>query len=75
MRNGLLATGRFLTMLPGFAVAPERYPFLRPLPVKLPDTRAAVAVVTLKNRALSPPALLFVDSLRAAVTRSRAKSK
>jgi DNA-binding transcriptional LysR family regulator len=74
MRNGLLATGRFLTMLPGFAVAPERYPFLRPLPVKLPDTRAAVAVVTLRNRALSPPALLFVDSLRAAVARSRAKT-
>jgi DNA-binding transcriptional LysR family regulator len=66
MRNRLLATGRYLTMLPGFAAARDRYPHLRTLPVQLPDTRAAVAVVTLKNRTLSPLALLFLDHLRAA---------
>ena len=70
MRNGLLATGRFLTMLPGFAVTGDRYPFLKKLPVKLSDTRAPVAVVTLKNRTLSPLALLFLDTLRAAARRS-----
>ena len=66
LRNSLLATGQFLTMLPAFAVARDRYPFLRKLPVPLPDTRTPIAVVTLKNRTLSPLALLFLDSLRAA---------
>jgi DNA-binding transcriptional LysR family regulator len=66
LRNNLLATGRYLTMLPLYAVARDRYPFLKKLPVKLPDTRAPIAVVTLKNRTLSPLARLFLDSLRAA---------
>jgi DNA-binding transcriptional LysR family regulator len=75
MRNRLLATGRFLTMVPGFSVVPDQYPFLRILPVKLPDTRAPVSVVTVKNRALSPLALLFLDTFRSVVTKSLAKRK
>jgi DNA-binding transcriptional LysR family regulator len=65
LRNSLLATGRFLTMVPACVVARDRYPFLKKLPVKLPDTRTPIAVVTLRNRTLSPLALLFLDNLRA----------
>jgi len=75
LRNRLLATGRFLTMLPGFSVMPDQYPFLKKLPVRLPDTRAPVAVFTIKNRALSPLAQLFLATLRAAVARSIAKGR
>ena len=75
MRNRLLATGRFLTMVPGFSVVPDQYPFLRILPVKLPDSRAPVSVVTVKNRALSPLALLFLKTFRSVVARSLAKRK
>jgi DNA-binding transcriptional LysR family regulator len=64
LRNRLLATGRFLTMLPGYAVSREGYPFLEKIPVELPDTRAPVAVVTLRNKILSPLALLFLENLR-----------
>jgi DNA-binding transcriptional LysR family regulator len=74
-RSRLLATGRFLTMLPGFSVVPDQYPFLRKLPVKLPNTRAPVSVVTVKNRALSPLALLFLETFRSVVAKSLAKRK
>jgi DNA-binding transcriptional LysR family regulator len=74
MRNRLLGTGRFLTMLPAFSVLSDQYPFLRKLPVKLPDTRASLAVVALKNRALSPLALLFLETLRAVAAKSMGKS-
>lgn len=66
LRNRLLETGRFLTMLPGYSVKfTDRSPPLKALPVKLPDSRtAAVAVVTLRNRTLSPAARLFVETMR-----------
>jgi DNA-binding transcriptional LysR family regulator len=65
LRNRLLGTGRFLTMLPGYSVKfRDRYPPLKALPVKLPDSRAAVAVVTLRNRTLSPVARIFIDTMR-----------
>ena len=65
LRNRLLATGRFLTMLPGYSVKfRDRFPPLKALPVKLPNSGAAVAVVTLRNRTLSPIAQLFVETLR-----------
>lgn len=75
MRSRLLATGRYLTMLPGFAAVPDQYPFLRKLSVKLPDTRAPVSVVTVKNRTLSPLALLFLKTFRSVVARSLARRK
>jgi DNA-binding transcriptional LysR family regulator len=75
LRSRLLATGRYLTMLPGFSAVPDQYPFLRKLPVKLPDTRAPVSVVTIKNRALSPLALLFLKTFRSVVAKSLAKRK
>lgn len=75
MRSRLLATGRFLAMVPDFSVMPDRYPFLRKLPVKPPDTRAPVSVVTVKNRALSPLALLFLKTFRSVVAKPLTKRK
>lgn len=66
MRNSLMASGRYLTMLPGFAITRHRFPHLKKLPVDLPDTQTPVSVVTLKNKALSPLALMFLDHLREA---------
>jgi DNA-binding transcriptional LysR family regulator len=65
LRNELLATGRFLTVFPGFSLRlPRRHPLLRALPVELPNTRIPIAIVTLKNRTLSPIAELFIDKVR-----------
>lgn len=75
MRNRLFATGRFLAMIPAFSVLPGQYPFLRKLPVNLPDTRASLAVLTIKHRALSPLALLFMKTLRAVAAKYAGKHK
>jgi DNA-binding transcriptional LysR family regulator len=65
LRNGLLATGRFLTIVPGSVLrfGAERT-LLKPLPVELPRWRLPVAVITLKNRTLSPLAQLFLACAR-----------
>jgi DNA-binding transcriptional LysR family regulator len=65
LRNGLLATGRFLTVVPGSVLrfGAERM-LLKPLPVALPRWRLPVAIVTLKNRTLTPLAGLFLDETR-----------
>jgi DNA-binding transcriptional LysR family regulator len=66
MRNELLATGRFLTVVPGFTLKlPRKHPFLRALPVELPDARHPIAIITLKNRELSPLAQIFCERVRA----------
>jgi DNA-binding transcriptional LysR family regulator len=66
LRSELLATGRFLTVVPGFSVRlPRPHPSLRVLPVEFPDVRHQVAIVTLKGRSLSPLTHLFIDRLRA----------
>ena len=65
LRYELLATGRFLTMFPDFSLRlPRRHPSLRALPVELHNTRVPIAIVTLKNRTLSPIVALFVDRVR-----------
>jgi DNA-binding transcriptional LysR family regulator len=65
VRNALLATGRFLTIVPNFALAfPSNNPSLKRLPVDLPTTCRPVGIVTLKNRTLSPVAQLFIDHAR-----------
>jgi DNA-binding transcriptional LysR family regulator len=62
VRNALLRTGRFVSMVQGSAVRfGARMPSLRVLPIDLPTTRRPVGVVTLKNRTLSPVARLFID--------------
>ena len=66
LRNELLSNGRFLSVLPGFSLRlPRRHPWLRVLPVELPDTRMPVAIVSLKNRSPSPLARLFIERVRA----------
>lgn len=69
LRNGLLATGRFLTIVPGSVMrfGAERM-LLKALPVEVPDWHLPVAILTLRNRSLSPLANLFIEELRAATT-------
>jgi DNA-binding transcriptional LysR family regulator len=65
MMDDLLATGRFLTVLPGFmANAPGRSVRLKALPVALPNTRMPIGIITLKNRTITPAAQLFIDNVR-----------
>jgi len=65
LRNSLLATGRFLTVVPGSILrfGPGRSLF-KVLPVELPRPPLPVAITTLKNRTLSPMAQLFIDCVR-----------
>jgi DNA-binding transcriptional LysR family regulator len=65
LRNGLLATGRFLTMVPGSVLRfGAESQLLKVLSVELPSWRFPVAIVTLKNRTLSPVAELFLACVR-----------
>jgi DNA-binding transcriptional LysR family regulator len=64
-RMSLLATGRFVTILPASALKfPSARPEIRALPLRLPKARAPSGIVTLKSRALGPVAQLFVDCAR-----------
>jgi DNA-binding transcriptional LysR family regulator len=64
--NELVATGRFLTVVPGFSLKfPRKHPSLRALSVELPNARRPIAIFTLKNRTLSPLAQLFCERVRA----------
>jgi DNA-binding transcriptional LysR family regulator len=58
----LLATGRFVTILPASALGfPARRAEIKALPVHVPMARVPTGIVTLKTRALSPVAQLFVN--------------
>jgi DNA-binding transcriptional LysR family regulator len=65
VRNALLATGRFLSIVQGSVM---RFNILAPrfkvLPVALPTTRRPIAAITLKARTLGPSARLFIDCAR-----------
>ena len=65
MRISLLVTGRFVTIFPAsaFRFLTKRSE-LKILPVELPTARRPNGIVTLKNRALSPVAKLFIDCAR-----------
>jgi DNA-binding transcriptional LysR family regulator len=65
MNNSLLATGRFLAIYPGslLQLSAKRLA-IKLLPVELPFHSTPVAVVTLKNRMVSPLAKLFLDCAR-----------
>jgi DNA-binding transcriptional LysR family regulator len=66
LRGEMLATGRYLTMVPRYWVLlPRKHPSLRILPVEFPYTRLKVAIITLKNRSLSRATELFIDRMRA----------
>jgi DNA-binding transcriptional LysR family regulator len=63
-QNELLATGRFLTVLPSFVLRmPGRLP-LKALPVALPNPKMPVELITLKNRTLTPLTQQFIDNVR-----------
>jgi DNA-binding transcriptional LysR family regulator len=65
LRNSLLATGRFLTVLPGSVLRfVPKESGLKVLSVRLPRSTLPIAIVTLKNRTLSPIGQLFIDHAR-----------
>jgi DNA-binding transcriptional LysR family regulator len=65
MRANLLRTGRYLSIIPEFWLQfPERHPFIRKLPVKLPITGGPIGIITLKNRTPSPVVQRFIDCAR-----------
>lgn len=65
LRYSLLATGRYLTMVPAsvfmFGSKPAE---LRVLPIEIEASRKARVVATLKGRTLSPAASAFVEQVR-----------
>jgi DNA-binding transcriptional LysR family regulator len=66
LRASLLATGPFITSLPASVLSANANWFsMKVLPVDLPVQPWPVAIVTLKNRTLSPVVQLFIDHLRA----------
>ena len=60
----LLATGRFVTMLPLSMLRIGKGLSLKPLPIKLNAPLRPAGIVTLKNRTLGPVAKLFVNCAR-----------
>lgn len=65
MRISLLATGRFVTIFPASAFRfLTKGSELKILPVELPMARRPNEIVTLKNRAISPVAQIFIDCAR-----------
>jgi len=74
-RMSLLVTGRFVTILPAYALKfPGMRAEIKALPVHLPKASVPHGVVTLKTRALSPVTQLFIDCAREVAT-SLAKRK
>ena len=70
LRNQLLATGRFLTVLPNSVLKYNAKQWsLKALPIDLGVKPRAVAIVTLKHRTVSPVVQLFVEHLRAVAKR------
>jgi len=65
MRYSLLTTGRFLSVRANLSLEFQyRQPMLKALPIELPTTLAPVAILTLKNRTLTPVARLFIEHAR-----------
>lgn len=55
LRDELLATGRFLTVVVGFSLLlPHKHPGLKALPVKLHDNRQPVGITTLEESVAQP---------------------
>lgn len=79
LRNELVSTGRFVTLLTASVVHTfgKRYA-LKVLPVELPHHRSPVGIVTLKNRTLTPVVRLFAqyarDVAKAVATETKARA-
>jgi DNA-binding transcriptional LysR family regulator len=66
--NNLLKTGRYLAIYPDSVLTfPAKLPFIKKLSVQLPIVSGPVGILTLKNRALSPAAQIFVRCAREVV--------
>jgi DNA-binding transcriptional LysR family regulator len=66
LRGKFLETGRFLTVMPEFALTlPGRNRSVKALPIELPGARRTMRIFSLRNRTLSPLAELFIHSMRA----------
>jgi DNA-binding transcriptional LysR family regulator len=66
LRNQLLASGRFITMLPDSVLRYTAKQWsLKALPIDLRIEPWPIAILTLKNRTLGPVAQLFIEHLRA----------
>ena len=64
-RISLLATGRFLSILPASLLRfPTKRSEIKVLPIELPMARVSNGIVTLKKRTLSPVAKLFIEHAR-----------
>jgi len=71
LRSRLLATGRYLTVLPDSVLRANAKSWgLKALPVDFDTRPMAVTIVTLKNRTLSPVAQIFIEQVRAAARAS-----
>jgi DNA-binding transcriptional LysR family regulator len=67
-QNELLATGRFLTVLPSFMLrVRDQRLRLKALPIALPNAPMPIGLITVRNRTLTPTAQLFIDTIRARV--------
>jgi DNA-binding transcriptional LysR family regulator len=65
LRNRLLATGRYLSVMPrSMLELGSQHPPIRILPIELPRIREPVELIRLKNRTLSPTADLFIECAR-----------
>jgi DNA-binding transcriptional LysR family regulator len=66
LRNQLLASGRFITMLPDSVLRYTAKQWsLKALPIDLRIEPWPIAILTLKNRTLGPVVQLFIEHLRA----------
>jgi len=65
LRTNLLESGSFITVLPRswLALQAKRYA-LKELPVELPTSSWPIAILTLKNRTLSPLVVRFIECAR-----------
>jgi DNA-binding transcriptional LysR family regulator len=65
LRNTLMANGNYLTLIPGSMLEfGPKLSSINVLPVALPPWRLPIAIITLKNRTLSPVAQLLIDCIR-----------
>jgi DNA-binding transcriptional LysR family regulator len=74
LRRQLLATGRYLSVVPGSLLRFMEEESVKALPVRLPIAPRPVAIVSLKGRTLSPVAKLFIDCVRT-IVRPLAKTR
>ena len=64
LHHHLLATGRYITMLPRSMLHFGKHMSLKSLPVESPAGAYPIGILTLRNRTLSPLAQLFITCAR-----------